>query len=287
MKLTSYLLPVLVLVVSIMGYLIARDQSTTLTMLVGARSGLGAGSGGMELLNRDLNTESIAVAKTRSTALKDNETTVLEFEKARGEMEDVKKTAEETAAEVEKLRGNIEVAEKDRGVLTEEKEKIQNLLRAVPGLEDSDLDSAVEDLGKKVQEGASEYASLLEDREKHAARREELKKEVADRETELESKNEINERFMQAYRRNGEDFAISAVDPQWHFIVFRAPADSGIFPGDSDTLIVQRNGVAITTLRVVSVNSGQVVAEYDEQKLPSGVVPEVGDRVFRKAVQGS
>ena len=248
MKLTSYLLPVLVLVVSIMGYLIARDQSTTLTMLVGARSGLGAGSGGMELLNRDLNTESIAVAKTRSTALKDNETTVLEFEKARGEMEDVKKTAEETAAEVEKLRGNIEVAEKDRGVLTEEKEKIQNLLRAVPGLEDSDLDSAVEDLGKKVQEGASEYASLLEDREKYAARREELKKEVADRETELESKNEINERFMQAYRRNGEDFAISAV---------------------------------------VSVNNGQVVAEYDEQKLPSGVVPEVGDRVFRKAVQGS
>ena len=179
------------------------------------------------------------------------------------------------------------MAEKDRGVLTEEKEKIQNLLRAVPGLEDSDLDSAVEDLGKKVQEGASEYASLLEDREKHAARREELKKEVADRETELESKNEINERFMQAYRRNGEDFAISAVDPQWHFIVFRAPADSGIFPGDSDTLIVQRNGVAITTLRVVSVNNGQVVAEYDEQKLPSGVVPEVGDRVFRKAVQGS
>ena len=138
-----------------------------------------------------------------------------------------------------------------------------------------------------VQKNSAEYASFLEDREKFEARRTELKKEVADKETELAGKKKANDEFMQTYRRNGEDFSISAVDPQWHFIVFRAPADSGIFPGDANTLIVQRNGVAITTLRVVSVNNGQVVAEYDEQKLPSGVVPEVGDRVFRKAVQGS
>ena len=98
MKVTSYLLPVLVLVVSIVGYLVARDQSTTLKMLVGARSGLNAEAGGMELSNKELNTESIAVAKNRSDALKNNETTALEFAKARSEMEDVKKSAEELTA---------------------------------------------------------------------------------------------------------------------------------------------------------------------------------------------
>ena len=287
MKVTSYLLPVLVLVVSIVGILAARDQSATLRMLVGACSGLDVELGGMELSNKDLNTEATAIAKSRSESLKSNETSTLEFTNAREEMEGVKKSADEQATEIESLRDSVAVAEKEREARAEERAKIQETLRTIPGLENSDLTSAVDDLRTKVQEGATEYTSLSEDRDKFAARRGELQKEVADKEMELAGKNKINHQFMQTYLRNGEDFAIAAVDPQWHFVVFRAPADSGIFPGDASVLIVQRNGVAITTLRVVSVNNGQVVAEYDEQKLPRGVVPEVGDRVFRKAVQGS
>ena len=287
MKVTSYLLPVLVLALSIVGYIVARDQSATLRMLVGARSGLDAATGGMELSNKDLNTEATAVAKNRSNALKGNETLALEFTNAREEMEGVKKAADEQAAEIEKLRENVRDAESGCDSVASERARLEELLHSVPGLENSDFSSAADDLRSMVQKNSAEYASFLEDREKFEARRTELKKEVADKETELAGKKKANDEFMQTYRRNGEDFSISAVDPQWHFIVFRAPADSGIFPGDANTLIVQRNGVAITTLRVVSVNNGQVVAEYDEQKLPSGVVPEVGDRVFRKAVQGS
>ncbi len=287
MKISSYILPGLVLVVSIGGYLVASSQSTTLKMLVGARSGLDSEVGGMELANKEANTEAIAVAKTRAEALKANESYVLETTNAREEMEGVKKNAEAVASEIETTRERIRESEEKRDEGMTERERIQEKLRSIPGLENSDIASAVDDLHTKAQSGAAEYTSLLEDQEKFAARRGELEKEVAAKETDLAGKNRINDQFMQTYSRNGEEFSVSAVDPQWHFVVFRASADSGIIPGGTDPLIVQRNGVAITTLRVVSVNNGQVVAEYDESKLPRGVVPEVGDRIFRKAVQGS
>lgn len=287
MKNASYIPPVLVAVLMVFGYQYASKQDTTLRMLVDARAGMGSEPAGMTLVNKELETQAATVAKKRSDALKANEQALVSARKAQEDLDAAKYALEENNGKLEDIKARIAEAEKKYQELQEQNEKVIAALHSVPLL----ADVAPEEANSKLEEHVKSFDSSFEETKNQMdakeQEREKLTKEVSGLEVDLAGKQDINKRFMDNYRKNGEEFVIEAVDPQWHFVVFKAGEDSGLYAGDSAPLLVQRDGVAIIALRIVSVSGGQIVAEYDEKALPRGVRIEVGDRVFRQKPLGS
>ena len=287
MKITSYILPVGAAALMLVGFQYASKQSTTLRMLVDARTGLGTEATGMALTNKDLESQAALVAKKRSDAMKANEQALAMARKAQEDLDAAKYALEEHTGKLEDIKARIAEAEKRYKELEAENERIIAALHSVPLLADVAPDEANSKIEEHVKDYDAKYDETKTQVDAKESERTKLTQEVGGLEVDLAGKLDINKRFMDTYRKNGDEFTIEAVDPQWHFVVFKAGEDSGLYAGDNSPLLVQRNGVAITTLRVVSVSGGQIVAEYDEKTLPRGVRLEVGDRVFRMKPLGS
>ncbi len=287
MKIVTYILLSCVVVLGLVGYYYASSQDTTMRMLVGARTGFTSEPAGMVLTNKNLVTEAATIAKTRSDALKANKSRQAEALNAVEKLDDARRAAENHKAEMERMIARNEEAAQHQDELEQQKNELSAQLQSIPGLENADTENAADTLHSYVQENSEAIAKLDEQSKKLVAQREELNKEVSQATVDLNAKKEQNVKFMETYRNNGLEYTIAAVNPQWHFVVFNAGEDSGFYPGDTTPLLVQRNGIAIATLRIVSVSGGQVVAEYDEEKLPRGVMLEVGDLVLRKVPMGS
>ena len=288
MKTVSYIPLGCVVLLGIFGYQYASNQATTLRMLVDARTGLGTDPAGIVLVNKNLETEAATVAKKRAEALKANQETMALAQRAVEDMEASESALEDSKGALEEIKGKIAVAEQGSKEVEEENEKVLAAMHSVSLLADASPDEANSRIEDYVKAYSEEYDKLKSELEAKEAERAKLVTEVSGLEVDLSGRKAANDRFMETYRKNGEEFVISAVDPQWHFVVFTAGKDSGFFPGDSIKLLVHRNGVSITnSLRVVSVSGGQVIAEYDEKSLPHGVQVEIGDRVFRQKPMGS
>lgn len=145
--------------------------------------------------------------------------------------------------------------------------------------ETPDYAGAVEKIGEVMKTQTEEAETLQKKLSKQdaelAAAEEELKKQKA----ELARLNEINDRFFREYNKNGQEFAVQAVDANWKYLSFVVGAESGLIKGE--TLLVKRGDTVIAPLTIISIADGQVVAEFDVTKLPAGLRPAVGDRVFR------
>ena len=287
MKIVTYTLLSCLVALAALCWYYASNQETTVRLLVGARSGFTSDPAGMVRVNKELVTEAATVAKSRSDLLKSNETRQAEALSAVEKLEDTRRVVEEHKNKVEELQNRNAEAEKNQDELATQKDALLAQLRSVPGLEDADMENAVDTLRSKVQGKAEDIAKLSEQNKKLTGQRKELNQAVSEATVEFNSKKEANDKFMETYSKNGVEYTVAAVNPQWHFVVFNAGEDSGFYPGDTTPLLVQRNGVAITTLRIVSVSGGQIVAEYDESTLPRGVTLEVGDQVLRKVPVGS
>lgn len=287
MKIISYIPLALVLALAFFGYQYASNQATTVRMLVDARTGLSSEPDGVSQLVRNLETEAATVAKRRADALKANQEAVVMAQKAREDMDAAQSELETAQGQLEDIKAKIAEAEAKTKQIEEENERMLNSLHSVPLLADASPEEANGKIEEYLKEYESEYDKVTNSVERKEQERAKLAKEVANLEVDLQDREEANRRFMEAYRKNGQEFVVSAVDPQWHFVVFSAGEDSGFYPGDSNKLLVHRNGRTLVTLRVVSVSGGQVVAEYDEKALPRGVQIEVGDRIFRQKPYGS
>lgn len=287
MKIVTYILLGCVVVLAGLCWNYASNQETTVRLLVGARSGFSSDPAGMVQVNKELVTEAATIAKERSEALKSNESSQAEALNAVEKLEAARRVVEGHKSQMEELEARNAEAAKNQDALAEQKEQLLAALQSVPGLENADVETAAEALRSKVQESSEEIAKLNAQKEKLVEQHKELNKDVSDAEVEFNTKKDQNEKFIETYRKNDDEYTIAAVNPQWRFVVFNADKNSGFFSGDTTPLLVQRNGVAIATLRVVSVSGGQVIAEYDEKSLPSGVTIEVGDQVLRKTPIGS
>ena len=286
MKIASLIPAVGAAVLMIAGYQYAANQATTMRLLVDARAGLGTEPAGLAQVNKSLESEAASIAKQRADALKANQEALAVTQKSLEDMEAVRRVAEGHKAEMESIKERIADLEARQEEYTVQNDAMLENLHQVPGLENADMENAVEALEESIKSGSEEYEALIKENEELAAKRKEITASVASLETELSNKKASNDRFWDTYRRNGEEFSIEAVDPRWHFVIFSAGEDSGLVPGDSTPLLVQRQGVSIAALRIVSISGGKVVAEYDEKTLPRGVRLEVGDRVIRKNPMG-
>ena len=117
--------------------------------------------------------------------------------------------------------------------------------------------------------------------------REAATEKLAKEKVELNRINGINDRFFKDYMKNGDEFALLAVDMRWRFVAFKVGTDSGLVAGDSTPLLVKRGPVEVVKLRIISIKDGMVTAEFDPKTLAPGVRPQVGDLVFRQKPLGS
>lgn len=287
MKIVTYSLLGLLVVVSGMAAYYASEQKTTVEVLVSARRGLTGDVSGMEATNKELEIGAAAAASTRKKSTEDARQQLAVTQEAVNKLMDAKRDAEATAKEKAEAESKLAEAEKRKEELEQMQEEFIAKLHAVPGLEDADTENAVDTLKEKIEEHGKKIATLLEEQKKAVEQREKLNEEVSSAESELQKKREENDKFVELYRSNGTEYIIDAVDNQWHFVIFNAEDNSGLVPGDTTLMLVRRDGVSLTALRVVRVSGRQVVAEYDEESLPRGVALEVGDRVLRKVPAGS
>lgn len=287
MKIVSYIPPICVAALMVAGYQYASNQVTTMRMLVDANSGLGTEPAGMSLTNKNLDSKAATVAKKRKDALEASAQALVMLQKAQEDLDAAKFALDEQNAKKEDLIARIAEMERRAAEIREQNEKIIENIHSVPLLADTDPEEANAKIAEYVKEFDSKYESAQNELDSKIQERTKLTDVVSGLEVDLANRKDTNKRFMDAYRANSVEYTVEAVDPQWHFVVFKAGEKSGFYAGDSTPLLVQRDGVPIAVLRIVSVSGGQVVAEYDEKALPRGVRIEVGDRIFRQKPVGS
>ena len=287
MKIVSYIPLGCLVVLTFFGYRYASNQETTMRMLVDARTGLGSEPAGLVLANKNLDTEAATVAKRRADALKTNQEALVMANKAAEDLAAATSAMEAHKTARDEVQAKIEEGEATFAEVKAENEKVLAAMHNISALSTADISDAVSILESHLKEYNEEYDRLTSDLEKKTSERNALGKHIGELTVDLANKRDTNKRFLDNYRRNGREFIIEAVDPRWHFVIFEAGENSGLYAGDTEPLLVKRGGRSIITLRVVSVSGGKVVAEYDEKTLPPGVQLEIGDQVIRQKPFGS
>ena len=287
MKIISYIPLGCLVLLTFFGYRYASNQATTMRMLVDARSGLGTEPAGLEQANKTLDTEAATVAKRRADALKTNQDALVMTNKAAEDLTAATNAMEAHKTARDEAQAKIEEAEATFAEVKAENEKVIAAMHNIPVLSSADVTEALTILESTVKEYNEDFDRIASNLEQKTTEREKLGKDIGELTTDLAEKRDTNKRFLDAYHRNGREYVIEAVDTRWHFVVFEAGEDSGFAAGDPEPLLVKRGAQSVTTLRVVSVSGGKVVAEYDEKSLPPGMQLEVGDQIIRQKPFGS
>lgn len=288
MKISQLVLSLLILIGGGVLAMYSADQQKVMDLLVTTHGGgsqiTDADATGLRKLNTELDGEVARVSGERAAA-------VNAAEAARVELRDMRDKCADAKAKYEK----------DQSELDEWRAKVDDMAKKVEELRSS-FASAIEKVkgGDALSVSAdSDFATVMESIKsvvgKENARTKELTEKIAEEETvratateklatlkvELNKLNAANEKFFKNYTKNADEFALQGVDLRWKFVSFHAGKDSGLVAGDATPLLLKRGGQVIAPLRIVRITEGLVVAEFSEKDLPAGVVPQVGDSVFR------
>ncbi len=156
-------------------------------------------------------------------------------------------------------------------------------LQNVPELGgESDLTTAMEKLRTVVEQERERNNELKTEHEDKVTVREALTAKVAKETAEWLHVKGINDTFFENYTKNKDEFEILVVDTKWNFVAFNVGKDSGLVAGDSTPLLAKRGDTLLANLRIISINDGRVIAQYDPQQVPAGLKIQPGDRVFRE-----
>lgn len=289
MKIVPLTSIILILGLGIFGYTLSSDQDATMKLAVGASGGSSDSEpAGLRRTNHDLELEVATVSKERADSLKQQQDSSVLMQRAVEERDASERRMEDNIATRDEWNEKIKDAQARYDEIMKQKEETLAMLRSMPALgADIELSTAVEKLAGVIEEEKNREKALTQDLEEKGVVRQSATEKVAREQAELARLDGINAEFCRTYEKNGDEFIISAVDPKWKFVVFNAGKDCGLVAGDSTPMLVKRGSEPVITLRIVSVNAGQVVAEYDSAQLPKGLSLEVGDRVFRRKPLGS
>ena len=149
----------------------------------------------------------------------------------------------------------------------------------------SKINKQIEELKSKLQDfGVSSVQEIQEKMESLEASNKKLQEDIDQIKsaTEVASKRRASRQKEQAeYRaalaKNGEEYPVLSVDPQWGFVVIGAGQGSSIDP--NTVLLVTREGRSIGKLKVTSLEKNQTVADIIKDSVPSGMSIQPGDRV--------
>ena len=150
----------------------------------------------------------------------------------------------------------------------------------------SKINKQIEELKSKLQDfGVSSVQEIQEKMESlEASNIDQIKsatevasKRRAEQASELASRQKEQAEYRAALAKNGEEYPVLSVDPQWGFVVIGAGQGSSIDP--NTVLLVTREGRSIGKLKVTSLEKNQTVADIIKDSVPSGMSIQPGDRV--------
>lgn len=242
---------------------------------------------GLRKLNSELSATAAKVAGERATAVNATESARVEMKDQKDKCALAEDSLKAKQAEKATLEAELEKQKADKSVgswVADSKAEAKgnsDLISIIEMCSDEtpDYDGAVEKLGEIFKAQGEEAETLQKSLSKVGDDLTSAEAELKKQQAELARLNEINDRFFREYTKNGQEFAIEAVDANWKYVTFLVGADSGLIK--DETLLVKRGNTVITALRITSIKDGQVIAEFDVTKLPAGLRPAVGDRVFR------
>lgn len=212
-----------------------------------------------------------------------------------GETEEEREKAEEAAGLWNKTRGektSLVANEQDKndGLVKErdellaqskkskdEYEKIQNEIAAYDFKDPQevvDRNNSANEKNKEIKASLEEVKLLVEAENKKTSEAENHLMAYQRRQQELKDKAVAN----------AKQFTVTAVEPQWGFVVVNGGADTHITP--ESTLLVSRKGKSIAKLKITSLEKRQTVADVVEGSLSAGNRVEVGDTVLLLTPQG-
>ena len=137
--------------------------------------------------------------------------------------------------------------------------------------------SSVQEIQEKMESLEASNKKLQEDIDQIKSATEVASKRRAEQASELASRQKEQAEYRAALAKNGEEYPVLSVDPQWGFVVIGAGQGSSIDP--NTVLLVTREGRSIGKLKVTSLEKNQTVADIIKDSVPSGMSIQPGDRV--------
>lgn len=293
MKVSQLVISLLALLMGVGLIMYSADQQQVMDVLVATHGGgpqvADADATGLRKLNSDLDAEVARISGERSAAIEATEGARVEMRDARDKRNDAEAKLAADKAENEDLKVKVESATKTAIQLRDTYNAALSKLKAEGSLDadTTDLGALVDAVKAVVDRENARKKDLETQLEEEKVVREAATEKLAKEKVELNRINGINDRFFKDYMKNGDEFALLAVDMRWRFVAFKVGADSGLVAGDTTPLLVKRGPVEVVKLRIISIKDGMVTAEFDPKTLAPGVRPQVGDLVFRQKPLGS
>lgn len=293
MKVSQLVISILALLMGVGLVMYSADQQKVMEVLTATHGGgsqvADADATGLRKLNSDLDAEVARISGERAAAIEATEGARVEMRDARDKRNDAVAKLDADKAENEDLKTQVEAAVKAAEQLRDTYNAALAKLKADGALDadTTDLGALVEAIKEVVDRENARKKDLETQLEEEKMVREAATEKLAKEKVELNRITGINERFFKDYMKNGDEFALLAVDMRWRFVAFKVGTDSGLVAGDSTPLLVKRGPVEVVKLRIISIKDGMVTAEFDPKTLAPGVRPQVGDMVFRQKPLGS
>jgi hypothetical protein len=288
MKISQLLASILMLAAGGAAIMYSADQQKVMDVLIAAHGGgqqVDASSAtGLRKMNQDLDAERGTVASERAAAVKAVEANRIEMRDSNTKRDEAQAKLDADKAELQTVRSKVEA-------MNESVEKVRVAFNtAVAELKNSealsvdasaDFATVLESIKGVVEREEKRTQEINERLNDWQAARAAATEKLAREKVELNRLTAINDKFFTDYTKNDDEFPVLAVDARWKFVVFNVGPDSGLVAGDANPMLVKRGDEVITALRIVTISKGMAVAEFDPAKLPAGIRPELGDRVFR------
>ncbi len=203
-----------------------------------------------------------------------------------GELGDAKEAEALVSASVSSRTQNVSTLKKEIADFDAELEQQQQQFSALEEaleevnkiLKDIGTDVTLETLPEEVANIENNKDQLETELSELEALIEGGRKQTAASQAEAARLAERKDRRNARIRGNAMEAVVTAVNPEWGFIVIGAGSNSGFTP--QTALLVQRGGTLIARVKPSSIEPTQTIAEIDEKSLGLGVRVQPGDRVI-------
>lgn len=239
-----------------------------------------------------LHKEELALTAAKDIQTKERSDAIKASVSMKGLMLDKQASCNELNRQLIEANKKLEAAKKELTKVQIELKKITNAIAAAAEeasaqsfLQGVDADATLSDLVSIIKE---EVDRLIAEQKELDTKKEELaillstnRDKVAREKAELADLLKRLAENRSYISENKDEYTIAAVDTTWNFVIINLGSNSSLGVGDNNQLLIKRDGNSIARLRVVSIDGGQAVADFDPEQLKYGQRIEVGDKALR------
>ncbi|MCD7797927.1 MAG: hypothetical protein LUG84_00765 [Akkermansiaceae bacterium] len=289
MKILHLIIVLLVLCISAAGLYYSLEQQKQYELIVQLHGG-GAqiddnDAQGLRKEEQSLTAAQDVLAKNRSKAIADAKASKMLMRDMRDQRNETDRQLTEANKELDTQQKRYEAIQRELKKIVDTINASIEQVRAAESFLSLDPDASLPDLVNSIKEQVNQLVDrnkeLQAAKEDLAVRLTGARDKVAREETELSNLKRQLAENRSLIRENEDEYVIAAVDNKWNFVILNIGRDSSLSVGESNQLLVKRNGTSIARLRLVSVDGGQAVADFDPQQLKQGQRIEVGDHAIR------